>query len=70
MELCSKHGIPVSEQSCLGTDGPQLGGVFCTLSSIGIAEATVFDGVNINRSAQVFQLHQRYVEQVLLECPR
>jgi branched-subunit amino acid aminotransferase/4-amino-4-deoxychorismate lyase len=68
LELSRKLGIPFKERSRPGTEGPGLAGVFCSLSSVGIAEAAQFDGMKSQRSTRVSQLYRSYLEQVSLEC--
>ncbi len=68
LELCREQGIPFSERSRPGTEGQWLNGVFCSLSSIGIAEATQFDGIKSKHLPQVVELYRSYVKQVLREC--
>ena len=69
LELWHEQGFSVSEHSVEGAEGRRLSGVICTLSSVGMAEAVQFDGVDSRRSQHAARLYQAYVDRVRQECP-
>ncbi len=69
LELWRDQGLAVSEHSVEGAKSTGLTGVFCTLSSVGMAEAVQFDGVDCMRSQHVAKLYRAYLDRVHQEGP-
>lgn len=60
VELCGQLGLPVAEREITSEDLCKVAGVFVTLSSSGIVEGEVLDGVTLARSSLVKKLRTAY----------
>jgi branched-chain amino acid aminotransferase len=60
-ELCSTMGLAVRETSITPEALRQMGGIFLSLSSVGIAEVVTFDGQSVKPSAVTGRIREAYL---------
>jgi len=62
LELCAQLGLPCAERQITPDSLRAATGVFLTLSSLGVMEASSLDGVTLSQSPLVAQLNRAYDE--------
>jgi branched-chain amino acid aminotransferase len=62
VELCGQLAVSVSERQITAADLQRTAGVFLTLSSLGVVEATSLDGVTLSSAPLVAKLRAAYDE--------
>lgn len=67
LELCQQLGLPFAERQITPEALHGAAGVFLTLSSLGVVEAEVLDGVRLSQSPLVEKLHRAYGELIARE---
>jgi aminodeoxychorismate lyase len=68
LELCNGLGIQTQERNIIREALQQVDGIFLTLSSLGIVEASELDHQPLRRSSLLSTLQTAYAAQVNLEC--
>lgn len=67
LELCARLGIVAAEDRCVPGTLRAAEGVFVTLTTLGVVEASSLDGEPLRRSPVTEQLHRAYQELVRVE---
>lgn len=65
LEICRTEGIPSCERVITPEDARRSDGLFLTLSTIGIVEATSLDGLQLSRSPLTHKLRELYDQVVM-----
>jgi aminodeoxychorismate lyase len=67
LELCARLGLPAGERACNPETLPKAEGVFITLSTLGIVEATALDGRALAASPLTHRLRTACEQLVIVE---